>query len=193
MNIVKILLLPLLLFLFASIGNCQEGDTEAYEFPGEVSYSKAKIYLPDNSRFELSDLTISKDHLTYKRKGHSQISERDLQDVYIIKVSEGSHAGRYALYGGLTFGLSGLLAVVQVENDPNTDVDLNGGLFVGGFTAAGVLLGGIIGSTQTRWGTLYMNEQSNLFTPSGLAVSFNPDRGQLRIGLQFAMSRGGRK
>jgi hypothetical protein len=192
MKVMRILLLPLLLMAFGSMAVCQEGDPEPYRFPDEVSYSKAKIYRADNTRFEVKNLTINKDHLTYKLKGSSSISECELQDVAILKASVGSNAGRYALYGGLVMGLSAALALAQAESDPYTDVDINTGLWIGGFTAGGVLLGGLIGSTQTRWETIYINEQAHLFQPVGLVMAADTATGHMRVGLQFAMSKGDR-
>ena len=187
MNTMKILLLPLLLLLYGATAVGQEGDVESYRFPEEVHYSKGKIYLTDNTRYDVSDLTIDKDILTYKRKGSSQPAERDLADVAIIKIGKGSYAGRYALYGGLVMGLSAALALAQVGADPDTEVDINKGLFIGGFTAGGVLIGGLVGSAQTKWETLYVNEQAHLFRPAGLAVAVDPSTGHVRVGFRFRM------
>ena len=174
-----------LLLMFAAPSQSQEETPASYKYPDAVSYSKAKIYLSGNERLEVVDLTIEKDHLSYKVKGSATTDGRDLQDIQVIKVSEGTRAGESALYGGLGFGLSALLAIVQVESTPNTELTINKPLLVGGFAAAGILLGGIAGSTQDKWKTLYVRERADLRIHQQIFVSFDPRGRSLYVNFGF--------
>ena len=165
--------------LLVSISFCysQTNSSESYRFPGETNYKKGKVYLKDNTRFEVTKLTIINDHLTFVQKNTSKTSEYNLDDIQILKVSEGTYAGSYALYGGLLFGLSAALGVAQAEaeiaNDPyKTRSDISAGAIIGGFTAAGVLIGGIAGSSKSKWKTLYVNEYASLNQRVRYAINF---------------------
>ncbi|MFH1221273.1 MAG: hypothetical protein V1694_12595 [Candidatus Eisenbacteria bacterium] len=182
-----VVIILLLLLAYVPTAYCKEPATHNYRFEDEVTFAKGNLSLANNTRFEVSDLTIAKDHLKYKRQGSSEMSECDLADISLLKVSEGTYAGRYALYGGLVMGLVGARWALQFDNESaNADAG-DEWLLIGTFAASGVLFGGIVGYTQERWKTLYINEQSSLFRPSGIFLCFNPQGGQLRTGLRYEM------
>ncbi len=170
----------------------QTNQEESYEFPGETSYQKGKIYLKNNTRFEVTNLKIVNDSLSYIQKNTSQMTESSLNDIEIIKVSERTHAGEYALYGGLFFGLSAVLGVAQANAEINSDPykehsGVNEGALIGGFTVAGVLIGGLVGSASPKWKTLYVNEQASLFNfPYKYALNLKTNENLLGLSLQFS-------
>ncbi len=177
-----------LLLLFAVRAHSQEEAPPSYKFREAVSYSKAKVYLTNNARLEVRNLTIENDRLTFQAKGSPTADGKELEDVQVIKVSEGKRAGEYALYGGIVFALSSALALLQVEADPyNTgnDVEINKPLWIGGFAAGGLLLGGIVGSTQDKWKTLYVRDTSQRRDREQILVSVEPAPMGLGLGVRF--------
>ncbi len=163
MRLIKLYLVFLFILSFLNESYCQTNNKQTFRFPGEYHYKKAKIYLKNNLRFEVNDLKIVNDHLTYMQKNTFNTSECELDDIQIIKVSKGTYAAEYALYGGLVFALSSALAIAQTNADPYTEGSIDEGAFIGAFTAAGILIGGITGSLKPKWKTLFVNEQASLF------------------------------
>lgn len=86
-------------------------------------------------------------------------------------------------------GLSAALAVAQVESNPYPyrKTEINKGAWIGGFAAAGILIGGIAGSANPKWKTLYVNEQASLNNHS-VKYALNLDTSINYIGLNLHFS-----
>ncbi|GEM_PF-4241529 len=134
------------------------GQTASYRFPGENKFAKAKIFFRNNNRIEVSNFLIKDDHLTFVNKATSQKGEYNLDEVYIIKVSEGNKAGEYALIGGASLGASAAISLVSFDSDVYSSGP-PAGPWIAGWTAGGLLIGAIVGATQEKWKTLYVNEK----------------------------------
>jgi hypothetical protein len=121
------------------------------------TYTTAKIYQKGKaSVLKVSNLKLVSDTLLLFQQSNKQ--EQFLtSDVRYISVKSGTYAGTYALYGGAVGLLSSILAVL--ETDPMGESGINWIPFIGGFTAGGAVLGLLIGSTQSKWKTLYMQDK----------------------------------
>lgn len=134
--------------------------TITHNFPDTKLYGKGKIYFLDNKRLEVRKLMIKGDQLTFSKKNDSKRYHHDLTDIYIVKVKTGTRARQYALYGALAFGISSMFAAVQAQS-LDLEGDVNEGAFIFGFTVGGAALGALIGATQQKWKTLFVNEKTS--------------------------------
>ena len=150
--------LPFVLLLSLISYSSIYSQTENYRFPDSTFYSKAKIYFENNKRFEVSNLVINRDRLTFTR--NNKRDHYQLDEIYIVKVQKGTHAGRYALYSGFAFGLSAVLAIARVESDPVVESQVNNGALIGGAALGGALIGALVGSTQPIWKVVFVNEET---------------------------------
>ncbi|MBU0507953.1 hypothetical protein KKH27_03825 [bacterium] len=141
----------------------------SYQFPGDHRYHRAKLFFKNNNRIEVSNLRIRDDHLTFVNRATSQEGEFDLKDVFLIKASQGSKAGEYALIGGAACGVSAAIGAISVESNPYYE-DFPVGPWIAGWTAAGVLIGAIVGATQEKWKTVYANENASIINSLGLSL-----------------------
>ena len=165
------------------------------KFPGEHNFTKSIIYMDDeNATFYLANsIHIVDDSVSITPKAESgqfgavDIVNAHINDIYTIRISQGTRAGEYALYGGLLMGLSAVLAVADVGSDPYTEIDESAARsFVIGFTVGGALVGGIIGANKHKWKTIYQKDEYSA-RPSlkfnyGLACTPNAD------GLMFCLN-----
>ena len=160
---------------------------QSLKFPGTNRYSKSIIYMDDeNSTFyKAQNVTIINDSVTISLVP-TDFTEpapihAHINDIYTLRISQGSKAGEYAIYGALLMAVSSLLAVADVSSDPYTEVDENAAKNLTiGFTIGGALVGGIIGSTKHKWKTIYQKEDSG--QTSALQINY---------GLVFSEKAGG--
>ncbi len=180
----KLKIILLIFFLFILHFNVYS-QTSSYKFPGDNIYSKAKIYFKNNNRIEVSNLNIKNDHLTFTNKATFLKGEYDINDVYIIKVSEGTRSGEYALIGGAVSGVSAALSILIYSSDEYYDPP-PAGPWILGFAAGGALIGAIVGANHEKWKTLYVNEHASILKSikSNLCINSKPKS----IGLQFSLS-----
>ncbi|MCX6601728.1 MAG: hypothetical protein NT025_09240 [bacterium] len=157
----------------------------AYQFPGDHRYHRAKIFFKNNTRIEVSNLHIRDDHLTFVNRATSQEGEFDLGNIFLIKASMGSKAGEYALIGGVAFGASAAIGTIGMESNPTYE-DFPVGPWIAGWTAAGVVIGAIVGATQEKWKTIYANENASIINHLGLSLC-NVHRAPA-VGLQVQFS-----
>lgn len=159
---------------------------QTIKFPGENSYSKGKIYFKNNNRIEVTNLKITDDHLSFTNKSTRQPGEYDLSDTYIIKVSEGTKVGEYALIGGAVMGVSAALAILPYADDDMYDAPPTGPWILG-WTIGGVVIGAIIGANQEKWKTIYVNEHASLIKSLKYDFCFNHKNNNIICKLTFGL------
>lgn len=133
------------------------------------TYSTAKIFLKSKSEIlKVSNLILLNDTvLQYRESNAGSLKQLKIipGNVKYISAKSGTYAGTFAAAGGGIGLLSALYGILSVENEPTLETtDVNWAPFVLGFTGGGVLIGALIGSTQSRWRTLYLKD--NLTTYS---------------------------
>lgn len=173
-----------MIFIGSGMLHSQTGD---YYFADSTYYSRAKVYLQDNVRYEVEDLMITNDRLSFINKINSKQSELDLTDVFVIKAFDGTEAAKYALYGGLISCLSGILAVASVETDPYEETSINKEAFVFGFAAAGAIIGAVVGANMEKWKTVYVSEKASIFNPNKYSFGFVGQRDYLGVNLRISL------
>lgn len=186
----KVFIFSLLILLSLSMQSfAQDGASTDFLFPGSHQYSKAMIYLNDESTtlYNVNSLTIVDDVLTFKPKTAPGIISNEenigLNNVYLIKVSRGTKAAEYAVWGALIGGLSGFLGAVQGVNDAENQALMRGETVTNGdelirnitvgFTIGGLIIGGIYGASQHKWETVYNESNFSNFIPENLKYSFS--------------------
>ena len=186
----KVLTIVLLLLLSLSVQSFSQDNTSTnLFFSGEHKYSKAMVYLNDEATtlYETKSLVINDDVLTLQKPapyaGATATQEQfSLSNIYLIKVSKGTKAAEYAIWGGLLGGLSGFLGAIQGVNDAENQALMEGKTVTNsdeivrnitvGFTIAGVVIGGIYGASQHKWETIYNESNLSNFIPKNLKYSF---------------------
>lgn len=185
----KMFTLCLLILLSLSVQSfSQDGASAELIFPGSHQYSKSMIYLNDESTtlYNVNSLTIVDDQLTFTPKTAPGIITNEenigLNNVYLIKVSRGTKAAEYAVWGALIGGLSGFLGAVQGVNDAENQALMRGETVTNGdevirnitvgFTIGGLIIGGIYGASQHKWETIYNESNLSSFIPKNLKYSF---------------------
>jgi len=147
-------------FLIAIV-SCLLGQDKQYQFAGKHKYSQGILQLRDNTKIQVINLVIENDHISYKKKSNKQSGQYELSDLYLIRVTNGTQALRYAMYGGAVAGLAAALGLAQAGSDPFAELP-EPGPFIGGFAAAGAIIGGLVGAGQTKWKTIYVAEVNKI-------------------------------
>ena len=139
--------------------------------PDGAQYSRARIVLPDNSQYEVADLMIEGNQVSFRPTDGTLSAPLQLTDVAQIRVWQGAPAGLWALGGAAGLGL---LTAVMVGNANN---ELEGigadtvpvAAWALGGAALGGLIGYFVGRTQGTWGELYYNARPTVgMAPPGL-------------------------
>lgn len=185
----KIITFALLILLTSSVQTFSQDSTSTQLlFPGSHQFSKAMVYLNDEATtlYNVNSLSIVDDVLTFKPATSPGVISNEenigLNNVYLIKVSRGTKAAEYAIWGALLGGLSGFLGAVQGVNNAENEALMRGETvtngdelirnFTIGFTIAGLVIGGIYGASQHKWETIYNESNSSNFLPKNLKYSF---------------------
>ncbi len=126
----------------------QQGDN--YK-EGKISVKGGQPIKAKNIKL-INDTTIG--YQNYLTGNQEYISTQHLRWV---SVRTGSHAGTYALLGGLTGLLTALSVDLQISSDPYYYYDKPdmSGWYVG-LTAGGALIGALIGASTSKWETRYL-------------------------------------
>lgn len=130
--------------------------------PDSTVYARGQIYFNDVHRLDVRSLTIRSDQLRFQVEEEARFRKHTLQDVYAIRVVEGTQAKRYTLLGGSVAGgtatLSALSVLAEYPDFGSEEVVLSG-VFVAGMAALGAVIGSLIGARTPRWRTLYVKGQ----------------------------------
>ena len=139
-----------------------------------TSAARAIVILPDNSRFEVSDLVIDGGQVSFWRDRAGQTT-MGLPDIAAIRVHRGTRAKQYALIGAGIGVVSAVLAVAQTEAQFG-DEEVSAAPWILGFGLGFGLLGAVIGSTSDVWEGIYAND--------GSAVGFEPALATNHVGVK---------
>ena len=131
--------------------------SQKYNLPVNNFYKTAKISLNDFKKYDGFQVMISKDSIDFRNKETNENIKLSLSQVNYIRVKSGNESAKWALYGGLFTGITSVLAVMQVESDPDRKLKDNAGTIIAGFVASGIVVGGLIGLTIPKWKTYYVN------------------------------------
>lgn len=146
---------------------------------------KGKLYMESNKTYSKGNIYIKKSLIPILATKLSLVYDTVLQytdretgvakslnvtasSINYVKIKTGTKAGTFALYGGLLMLSSSLYAVLSAEN---ASVDLYGETskinwfpIVGGCTAAGVFIGGLIGALVPKYKNFYIKDNSTKYT-----------------------------
>lgn len=143
----------------------ETGDQKREAIPFEFKFSKARITLEGRSRVLEGRLTLTPDSLRFEPQEERPYDRPyapphryeplalSLRDVNRIETPNGSWA---ALGAGI--GAAVGLAITVVLSDELSGTDLLGGLFLLIIPGAGI--GGLVGSSQEQWQTVYDSQDS---------------------------------
>jgi hypothetical protein len=137
----------------------------------DKSYSKGKIFIKQNLLpVNAKNLLLSGDSiLKYNDPVTGSVKTLNVKtsEVNYVKVRVGTKAGQYALYGGLFCGLCAAYGAVEAERQYMEDYGESSGAnwlpFIGGFTACGAVVGGLIGVFTPRYKNFYIKDRSSAF------------------------------
>lgn len=158
-------------------------------------YANGNVYMAGNPRklVKAGDLSIVDQSLNFTNRRTKQHAQLDLSQIHKVRVIEGSYAGEYALYGGLSMAALSWLSLLQAKADLEADgYDTSGeggfeAKLVLGFTAAGALIGGIWGAKTPKWKTLYTGKKVALL--DGLKYNYDLAAKPDYIGLNLRFSK----
>ena len=145
---------------------------------------KAKITLINNS-LEVSNMKILSDVVIFYDPISKTRKEILLKEINHISVKKGNYMGTGAFYGGMMMAFSSLLAVDQIETDPNLELRKDSGKIIFEFIAGGVLLGGLIGFFFPRWEAFSIGNHENKV--SFKEPYFSVDSNSYKIGLKIEL------
>lgn len=115
---------------------------------------KGKIIKTDRTVQRGRKLAIDSETVTFEEEKTKEKITLPLSEVErVVKVGNLAVIG--AVGGGVLTLLTCLLAVVEVETDPNLVLKKNAGAIIAGFTVGGTLVGALIGSFITSETTVY--------------------------------------
>jgi hypothetical protein len=131
-----------------------------YNLPPSNFYKSSKIGLLEFQKFEAIDLSIKSDSIYFKNKYNLSDEKFAIDEINYLRVQEGTHAGDWAIYGGLGMGLACLLATIEVLVSPDYELADNTAIIAVGFIAGGTVLGALIGSAAPKWKTYYVHKNT---------------------------------
>jgi hypothetical protein len=152
------------------------------------NYSVAKIYQKDMYSFKVLNLTLTNDTvLQYNlsdSEGSSKRTQISTDNIRYIQIKNGTHAGSYGIYGGVTGLLSAIYGVLSVKADPNLDDSgVDWAPFIFGFTAGGFAIGALVGLCVPKWKLLYIPDKKTSYS-----IGLSPNVNQYYYGLSLKVS-----
>ncbi|MBE0675872.1 MAG: hypothetical protein IH591_14525 [Bacteroidales bacterium] len=137
--------------------------SKLYMEPNQL-YSKGRIYIKKSLiPITATKITLVNDttlNYTDAGTGEARSMHAFNSSVNYVKVKTGTRAGELGLYGGALMGLSAVVAVLQTELDYGTGStsEFRWGI-IGGFTAGGFVIGGLIGVFVPKYKNFYINSK----------------------------------
>jgi hypothetical protein len=137
------------------------------------SYGRGRVIMKDLTRYEAVDIRFSNDTLSFKDVKSGRDLSVPLTDVEHVSRKKGQTLLGALVGGGFMLG-TGLLAVAQVEADPNLRLKDNAGAIVAGLTAGGVVVGALIGSAISAEKTVW--EKGRFRVSVAIPLTINASR-----------------
>lgn len=126
-----------------------------YNLPPEKFYEEAILGFQNFQRLPVQNLRITGDSIHYYSKGETL--GLHLDEISFIRVKEGTKAGQGAMIGAGSAAAISLLAVMDVQTDPEYELKDNAGGSILLFVLGGAALGGIIGSSVQEEQSYYIH------------------------------------
>ncbi len=153
-----------LLLALASTLPAQDSPVECKQF---------RMLLTDGSHVNGKDGVLANGAFSGTSKDGSSVNLK-IEEIRSMDRSVGSKAGEGALLGAGLGALSVLLAIMQVNSDPDREVDGSKvPAVLVGFTAAGALIGAAVGSSSQRWEKVPLPAPMGIIDNRGLHLSFS--------------------
>ena len=134
-----------IIILIFSISYISGFSQSAYNLPPEKFYEEATLGFQNFQRLPVQNLRITGDSIHYYSRG--ELHDLHLEEINFIRVKEGTKAGQGALIGAGSMAALSLMAVIDVQTDPDYELKDNAGGSILLFVLGGAAGGGIIGST----------------------------------------------
>lgn len=131
-----------------------------YNLPPENFYVEATLGFRNFQRLPVQNLRITGDSIQYYSRG--KIHNLHLDEISFIRVKEGTKAGQGALIGAGSAAAISLMAVMDVQTDPDYELKDNAGGSILLFVLGGAAVGGIIGSAVQVEKSYYIHASSEL-------------------------------
>lgn len=132
----------------------------AYNLPPENFYEEATLGFENFQRLPVQDLNITNDSIHYYSRGETH--SLHLDEISFIRVKEGTKAGQGALIGAGSAAAISLMAVMDVQTDPDYELKDNAGGTILLFVLGGAAVGGIIGSTVQVEKSYYIHASAEI-------------------------------
>jgi hypothetical protein len=130
----------------------------AYNLPPENFYEEATLGFENFQRLPVQNLHITGDSIQYYSRGETH--NLHLDEISFIRVKEGTKAGQGALIGAGSAAAISLMAVMDVQTDPDYELKDNAGGTILLFVLGGAAVGGIIGSAVQVEQSYYIHVSS---------------------------------
>ena len=130
-----------------------------------------RALLRSGERFEGRDGTLTPDSLRGQRADGRTVAVRRT-DVRALDAVAGNQLVKGAEIGAGIGGLAGLLAALQLEGDPNAQVDhANLAGAVGGVALVSALIGAVVGANLPRWEHVSVQASPGIAGRPGVGVA----------------------
>lgn len=149
------------------------GQADTENFPKKDHYKRAMITLHDEQFFDIKNLQIVGDSVSFMHKNSKQSEKIALSNIYQLKVKK-----RTAVVGGAIIGtvIPFIFTLgALIDNDPNAD---NIGAMVAGLLIGGAAIGGAIGLAIPIWET-YTFKKNNSY---GINIDYKIKANSTMIG-----------
>jgi hypothetical protein len=130
---------------------------EKYNLPPEKYYEKATVGFMNLQKKNVERLSIENDSIWYIK--NNKLFYHHLDDINYIKINKGTKAKQGALAGGGSMLGLMLLAILDVESDPEYELKENAGVIVALMTLGGAVTGAIIGSMSKVTNSYFIHAQ----------------------------------
>ncbi len=135
------------------------------------TYERVKITFKNNDRIMVSKLRCIGDKVSYRLNENSEFLDININEVAVIRVYQGTEAGKWAIIGGLATGGAAALSLAILSSD-ETSGTIPSAPWIVGWTLAGGLLGAILGGNQEKWNTIYFVEKTAFIESIGPYLSY---------------------
>ena len=150
-------------------------------------YANAKVVQVGKGIIRVKNMTLVNDTLlqynSQSSDGSISMKQVSTSIVRYVKIKKGSYAGIGAVAGGGMGLLIMLDVALTIKSDPNLDdSEVNYTPWVVGVTAAGAVIGGLVGLCIPKWKTYFLPDRSTSFS-----IKFTPSISPAYCGLGMKM------
>lgn len=156
------------ILFICSLSYTSVAQTSKLYLESNKNYSNARIYIKKSFEPIIATkvILVNDTALNYvdENTGLEKSLNINSSSINYLKIKTGSRVGEYALYGGGFMCLCALYGVLSAENSyPGSSSETNWFPFIGGFTAAGVAVGALIGVFSPKYNNFYIKDNSTSY------------------------------